>query len=679
MSARERNASVRRARWILALLPVVLFGAWVARGLGPRASATPAPVPADIPAACAGDNPYFAAARPASDPATAPGADPALVAFADTPDDDVTAHLALATHAQIGATYGLAYDWRRGHVYAAAFHKRGASIGPAGPGGIYRIILALGTVEPWAALDAGTDRHGAAGDEGASRWVGRTGLADLELDDTASALFAVNLFDRRIYRLSVPDGAVLGSFAHGAAGEPWADTARPFALGFHEGWLYHGVVDTRERTDVPGALQAVVYRSRPDGSAMTRVLTLDLSYRRQPAWVAWTDVVADVASGAQPLLADIVFRPNGDPIIGLRDRTADMAARPGAGDVLPTRANGTGWDAVTDPEHYRDRWQRDESLWGALATMPGFDLIVASASAPMRPDSAGVAWLYNDTGTEITGETIAGGAPGDPVTSSGLGDLELLCGPRGAPTLVPTLTPTATPTPTPTPAPAFLPIGLRESCPPTVLDVALVLDLSTSMRQDTREGRPKVEAALDAAATFISLLDLSAPETADGDRAAIVAFNARAWSEQSLTRDAPALRAALGRLPAQTAGGTRLDLAVAEGARAALGDGHRERALPVVVLLTDGRPNLVPAADDGKVETTVLRAADAARAGGARVYTVGVGTAEDVDGDLLRGMASEPSGYLYTPDAEDLRAAYAGLAGTVRCPGGRHDWSRPWP
>ena len=51
--------------------------------------------------------------------------------------------LPLAWQLEVGASWGLAYDWRRGRLYAAAYLKRGARFGPAGPGGIYQLPTAL--------------------------------------------------------------------------------------------------------------------------------------------------------------------------------------------------------------------------------------------------------------------------------------------------------------------------------------------------------------------------------------------------------------------------------------------------------------------------------------------------------------------------------------------------------
>ena len=52
---------------------------------------------------------------------------------------------------------------------------------------------------------------------------------------------------------------------------------------------------------------------------------------------------------------------------------------------------------------------------------------------------------------------------------------------------------------------------------------------------------------------------------------------------------------------------------------------------PVVILLTDGLPNQVPYAEDGTVETTILRYAVAAKAAGVVMYTIGVGVPNSPD------------------------------------------------
>jgi len=241
--------------------------------------------------------------------------------------------------------------------------------------------------------------------------------------------------------------------------------------------------------------------------------------------------------------------------------------------------------------------------------------------------------------------------------------------------------PTATPPPptaTPRPGPIFLPIAVREQCKPlrTYSDVALVLDMSTTMRERTPDGRRKVEAVVAAAADFVAGLSLAPEAAAPGDRVAIVGFNREAWIAQGLTGDAGLLGAAIRTLPERMAEHTRLDLAVARGAEA-LG-GARAESTPVLVLLTDGLPNQVPYAEDGTMESTVLRRADAAKAAGITIYAIGVGRADgpapEVNAALLRALASQPEQYYPAPDAGQLGRIYGELTRVIPC-GGERYWS----
>jgi len=230
--------------------------------------------------------------------------------------------------------------------------------------------------------------------------------------------------------------------------------------------------------------------------------------------------------------------------------------------------------------------------------------------------------------------------------------------PRASATATPSATSTATDTASPTaePVPIYMPIALHERCDPTQqrIDVALVIDASTSMNEPTRLGRPKIAAALEAARAFLDLLSLDGPSS---DQAAIVSFNAQAQLLAPLTSDRLALNAALTAIT--LAQQTRLDLAVAAGAEA-LADGTRRRSsnLPVLVLLTDGRANPVPI--EAAVQQAVL-----AKAAGITLFTIGLG--KDVDAEGLAAMASTPSGYLRAPDAEDLAGAYAEVARSIPC------------
>jgi Mg-chelatase subunit ChlD len=206
-------------------------------------------------------------------------------------------------------------------------------------------------------------------------------------------------------------------------------------------------------------------------------------------------------------------------------------------------------------------------------------------------------------------------------------------------------------------------------------DLILVLDTSTSMQRETRAGRTKLEAALEAAGTFADSLSLERDGYGRQDRLAIVGFNNTAWTELTLSDDRARIDQALAALPAKSAEGTRLDLALEQGIRAWTESWVLPANRPVLVLLTDGLPNRVPFGpgsahpECADQECTVLKAATAAKDAGARVFTIGLGLPDDVLRRLLEEAASSPGDYAFAPDAEDLAAIYRQIAGRVRaCP-----------
>ena len=139
----------------------------------------------------------------------------------------------------------------RDRLYAAAFHKRNMEFGPLGPGGIYAVdVNGRGVTSLFRATDAGANNHDLADnlqpDERSRRHAGKTSLGDIDLSPDGKQLYVMNLFNRKIQRFSLPDGKLLGSIANGGASENWAADARPFGLAFHEGWLFHAVVNSSE-------------------------------------------------------------------------------------------------------------------------------------------------------------------------------------------------------------------------------------------------------------------------------------------------------------------------------------------------------------------------------------------------------------------------------------------------
>jgi hypothetical protein len=647
----------------------------------------------------------------------------AVVRTRDTFVNDTSAQRPVVDRRWVGGVYGLAYDPVQRAVYASVYHKVFSPVGPGGAGAVYRIDPWTGAAIVWAAIDAGASPHIdplTPADDPARPWVGKTGLGDLEIDVESKQLFVVNLHDRKIYRISASDGAVLGAFDHGAAREVWAANARPYGLGVREGRLYHGVVDSREDAGLPGDLRGYIYRSRWDGSDMTLVAEFGLGYARDPLWAQWSDpnLSQRRPKAVQPMISDIEFTASGDPVIGLRAREVDAqsCAYYPHGDILPTRRSGDRWTVVTSPEHYRDDWLANwsppllEAAYGGLAAAPGQNRVVASVQAPFGYWlSAGLVWFENPSGRS------AGPANGRELLlyseCPGLGDIEMACIPAAPPptatpppsatsvptatpspspspsasptpsptrtrtaTGTPTLTPTATPPASPTPARwlAYLPLLDGDAClRRPASDIVLVVDLSTSMLRTTSAGRSKLEATIAAVEGFLDRADLAPGH----DRVAVVGFNATAWTASALTDDRRHLRAVVAALGARLAEGTRLDRALEQGIDAARpADATRAGRTPIVVLLTDGVPNQVPTPiPAGSQEDTVLAAARRAKDQGIRIFAIGVGRPDAVDpidrinADLLRSVATAPDMFYATADAETLAEVYRLISRAIEC------------
>ena len=104
--------------------------------------------------------------------------------------------------------------------------------------------------------------------------------------------------------------------------------------------------------------------------------------------------------------------------------------------------------------------------------------------------------------------------------------------------------------------------------------------------------------------------------------------------------------------------GTRIDLGLGEGLTAVAGVDARSGADPVLVLLTDGRP-------DGGTHQQVLTMAELARDLGVVVYTIGLGG--DVDAELLKEVAGQHDRYFPAPTAADLARIYSAVAKRIPC------------
>ena len=225
-----------------------------------------------------------------------------------------------------------------------------------------------------------------------------------------------------------------------------------------------------------------------------------------------------------------------------------------------------------------------------------------------------------------------------------------------------TLIPSPTASPTVTHGPIYLPLLLKERCSPNErrVDVALVLDASTSMLQHQGTSTKK-ELAISAARRFVSQLQGT-------DQAAVIWFNETAGVAQPLTSDREAVVQALGQI--RNAQFTRVDLGI-KIAREELESPRRQHGnMSVMIVLTDGKANPVP------VSEAVAEAA-LAKALGITIFSVGLGHTGELDADALREIASRPEYYYQTPDAGALAEIYDKIAGLIPCAPGEFWGRRP--
>ncbi|WP_409179855.1 SdrD B-like domain-containing protein [Amycolatopsis sp. VS8301801F10] len=254
----------------------------------------------------------------------------------------------LNTQAQVGTTWGLAYDKYRGRIFQSAFAKRFTVYGPEGGGAIYTTPLDGGAPKLFAKVpDTAVTEHGAVDMLKDQHFVdvpGKESLGGIALTEDGKTLYAVNLRTRSLVSFDAtgasakPDKTVPIPDPDCAVPNDW----RPFAVAAHDAKLYVGGVCSAESTKRREDLKAVVYTY--DGTKFTPVLTHGLDFLRgyvitaqNPTenmnhWNPWDTSFASwdkfITTGAgidpQPELASLAFTRDGSMILGFRDRFMDV-------------------------------------------------------------------------------------------------------------------------------------------------------------------------------------------------------------------------------------------------------------------------------------------------------------------------------------------------------------------
>ncbi|MFE9422477.1 SdrD B-like domain-containing protein [Kitasatospora sp. NPDC006697] len=272
----------------------------------------------------------------------------------------------IATNAQTGTLFGIAWDRADKRIFSSAAAKRGTDYGPGGAGGIYVTDpatkqTALFTTVP----DAGSTVHGPGTDDAFLDVPGKESLGGIKVTDDGADLFVVNLNDRKLYRY---DATATTASAPKAAypipdpGCPAAGDWRPFGLGLQDGTGYLGGVCSGQSTGKTTDLRAVVLPfDLATGVFGKAVLDQPLDYPRLSTtgaggcdgagWFPWTSTYPTTQNGKacgnttianpEPVLGEIGFETDGSMLLAFRDRFADRGpGAPAPGSVSNVMSGG---------------------------------------------------------------------------------------------------------------------------------------------------------------------------------------------------------------------------------------------------------------------------------------------------------------------------------------------------
>ena len=286
--------------------------------------------------------------------------DPALYKFPNTATGNAQAGgtplTTMATQAQIGSTWGAAYDRVRKKYFVASVYRRHAPLGPGETGGRIYVIdnpnsgspgtptkfvdlvsdlgISVGAIQTNAARGLPNNKNTATEDNSTLSVVGKVGLGDIDISDDGQFLFVVNLFDKKVYQINIaqviagtPNATALPNFTLPCTN----GNSRPWGLGMWDGEMYLGVVcDALSGTNAN--LRLTVQKFNFTSNTWTEVFNVvpdwdkgDIlfgftKYKWQK-WVdGWNNFILGQPVHPSPIIGDIEFDEEGSMHIAVLDR-----------------------------------------------------------------------------------------------------------------------------------------------------------------------------------------------------------------------------------------------------------------------------------------------------------------------------------------------------------------------
>jgi hypothetical protein len=314
-----------------------------------------------------------------------------------TPPGETVLPTAMAPAAQVGTVWATAYQRQTNKLLAMSVLKRHAALGPMGLGGIYVANAASGEANAYLnaatyltlASDADnaklrtrslpTSSTATSVDGDVFSMIGKVGFGGATFTPAEDRLWVINLYERRLVsiRMGVPlrPAETIGADSYVSYDIPQRDTDkgvnRPWAVAYHWGKLYVGVVNDASISRRNSDLKAYVYTFDLGTSTFDTkpVLTINLDYTKGWAvrgaddanslgdhWESWSDQWCDFPTNLlngessptlwrvarpQPILSSIEFDAEGAMLLGFMDRTGHQTSRnqPAPADCVPLRPN----------------------------------------------------------------------------------------------------------------------------------------------------------------------------------------------------------------------------------------------------------------------------------------------------------------------------------------------------
>lgn len=298
----------------------------------------------------------------------------AAVAFRFDDSGNSTANkVMLATAAEIGTTWGAAYDPIRNKAYLSTVVRRHAALGPAGVGGIYSIdisdlgspsvstLVTVPNANPAGyALDntsrgiTGDLAGDPSADLGGFQAVGRAGLGDIDISADGNTLYAVNVGSNSLVQIDLNSNAITSTlpiYANiPAAAQALCDVDefRPWALEIDGADVYLGAVCSGEEG---GTLRAFIFRLNGSSFDLVHEHALPLTGRD----TSWTRPDAAFGSFDATVRAAFVAATQWKPWVGTlaTDWPATTASNVfGGGDLYTTHAQAMLSDMEKDGDDF---------------------------------------------------------------------------------------------------------------------------------------------------------------------------------------------------------------------------------------------------------------------------------------------------------------------------------------